>query len=472
MSDKKTAPAEKRPMRVGVTRRDALRGLGTLAAGTIAAVVLPGCDDAKASSAPAAASSETVSNQAETGVAVATDDWTEDGSMVRNVQRIEVPMRSVEHQPGVTGSQQNLQAVAFDMSDAATRDDLVALLKTWTKYSENLCDGFPVDEPRSDKNASPLDSGETYDLGAAGLTVSLGFGATLFQASDGTDRYGLAAVRPERLDYTMPHFSGDQLADDECGGDLFLLIAAEDPKVAFHAARNLIRAAYGTATIRWNKVGYYHTLSPEGYAHADRDLFGFRDGTTAPSPEDEDYMEKCVWIQPDDDPHGELYAGGTYMMWRSFDMKIEAWDQQTLAEQERVIGRTKLEGIPLSGGEDETAEPDPEALDENGDPLIDPASHVGLFSSLRHSSGHTMFRWGWNFSNGFNAVGQLRAGMHTGGMARDPENDFYQFMRLWRDCDLTEYLSFTGSASWLMLPGLQKTQEYLGKNILEATATS
>jgi len=79
-----------------------------------------------------------------------------------------------------------------------------------------------------------------------------------------------------------------------------------------------------------------------------------------------------------------------------------------------------------------------------------------------------MFRWGWNFSNGFNAVGQLKAGMHTGGMVRDPEEDFYAFMRLWRDCDLTEYMSFTSSAVWLMLPGLQKDQTYIGQQIFEA----
>ena len=53
-------------------------------------------------------------------------------------------------------------------------------------------------------------------------------------------------------------------------------------------------------------------------------------------------------------------------------------------------------------------------------------------------------------------------------MVRDPEEDFYAFMRLWRDCDLTEYMSFTSSAVWLMLPGLQKDQTYIGQQIFEA----
>lgn len=450
--------------RAGVTRRGALRGLAGLAAGAAATVLVGGCSG-QAGSASSGSSSSAIAEG---------ENWSEDGEVVTNVQRIVSPMRGCEdgHQPGVTGTQQNLQAVAFNMI-TDDREKVIKLLKEWTTAAENMCAGYPVKEPDAKKYSAPKDTGEAYDLGAAGLTISFGLGATFFQTEDGKDRFGLASIKPEKLDAAMRKFPGDYLNDEECGGDLFLLIAAEDPKVAFHAMRNMVRIAYGKASIKWNKVGYYHTISPEGYAHADRDLFGFRDGTTAPdagTDEGAKIWDECAWIAAEDDPNGKLYEGGTYMMWRAFNMKFESWDEQTLQEQERVIGRTKLEGIPLSGGEDESATPDLDAVDADGNALIDPRSHIACFRSYLNESGHYMCRWGWNWSNGIDNLGQLQGGMYTGGMARDPEKDFYQYMDRWRDCDLTDYFKFTGSAVWLMLPGLKSDQEYIGQQLFEATA--
>ena len=449
----------------GVSRRSAIRDFGILVAGA-AAVALTGCNGGSSSDG---SSSDSGSSDIPEG-----SNWSEDGEEVVNVQRITTAMRDADggHQPGVMGSQQNMQAVAFNMI-TEDRDKVIKMLKEWTKAAENMCLGYPVNEPSSNKYNAPDDTGEAYDLGAAGLTISFGLGASFFETEDGQDRYGLASIKPEKLDYSMRKFPGDYLDDATCGGDIFLLIGAEDPKVCFHAMRNMVRIAYGVASVKWNKVGYYHTISPEGYAHADRDLFGFRDGTTAPDPSTEDgakVWDDCAWIAADDDPNGDLYEGGTYMMWRGFNMKFESWDEQSLQEQERVIGRTKLEGIPLSGGDDETAEPDLDAVDDDGNALIDPRSHIACFRSYLNESGHTMCRWGWNWSNGIDALGQLQGGMFTGGMARDPEKDFYQYMDRWRDCDLTDYFKMTTSAVWLMLPGLKKDQEYIGQQLFEATA--
>ena len=107
----------------GITRRGALKGLGAFAAGAVATVALSGCSGSSASGG--ATVEGTTSNLIETDVPVAANDWTDNGAYVRNVQRMSQKMRGVDHQPGVTSAQQNLQAVAFDMTSTATRDDLI-----------------------------------------------------------------------------------------------------------------------------------------------------------------------------------------------------------------------------------------------------------------------------------------------------------------------------------------------------------
>jgi deferrochelatase/peroxidase EfeB len=108
------------------------------------------------------------------------------------------------------------------------------------------------------------DSGEAHGLPPARLTLTFGFGVGLF-LKDGKDRYGLAAQRPSAL-VDLPPFDGDQLIEIRTGGDLSIQACAEDPQVAFHAVRQLVRLAYGVAIVRWAQTGFLsipdHTRRP------------------------------------------------------------------------------------------------------------------------------------------------------------------------------------------------------------------
>ena len=63
-------------------------------------------------------------------------------------------------------------------------------------------------------------------------------------------------------------------------------------------------------------------------------------------------------------------------------MLIESWDNTSLAEQERVFGRTRTSGAPI-GATDEFDPVDLDAVDAAGNPVIDVNAHIRLASPTR-----------------------------------------------------------------------------------------
>ena len=442
----------------GLTRRQALFGAGVAAMGAIAGGMLTGCSGSGSSSASDI--EKTIENS--------------DGELYYNVERQTTDFRGDAEQPGILGGEAAMQCAAFDVI-ATEREDLIQLLKDWTKAAENMCLGYPTNEPNSDVNASPYDTGEAYDLGAANMKITFGFGASLFETEDGQDRFGLQKAKPEKLIRQMRKFPGDYLDETQCGGDIYIQCAADDSQVTWHAMHQMMKIAVGKATVKWNRIGFLSAEAPGKFDHAPRDPFGFRDGSTNDAiVEDEELMKKCCWIQEEDDGGKIIANGGTYFMFRIFAGKLESWDQQTLYEQERVIGRKKLTGVPLSHVDDKTAdeftEPDLSATDSKGNPLIDPRSHVSTLRGVRNDTGHAMVRWGWNYTDGIDSLGHMKAGMITGGLSRDPDADFMKFLDAFRDCDLTDYLQYTASAVFVAPHALRANQTYIGQDMFEATA--
>ena len=99
-------------------------------------------------------------------------------------------------------------------------------------------------------------------------------------------------------------------------------------------------------------------------------------------------------------------------------MVIETWDRSALREQEQIIGRSKAEGAPLSGGTEFT-EPDFGATGGGGTPLIADDSHVRLAHPSLHG-GARMLRRGYNFTDGNDTLGRLDAGLFFAAFVRDP----------------------------------------------------
>jgi deferrochelatase/peroxidase EfeB len=354
-----------------------------------------------------------------------------------------------EHQSGITTPvQDHLHFATFDMAAGATRNDLVGLLREWSYAASRMTQGLDVSASGAfggDPEAPPDDTGEARDLAPNGLTLTIGFGPTLFER-DGVDRFGLASRRPPKLE-RLPPFVGDTLKAAWSHGDLCIQACADDPQVAVHAVRNLTRMAFGRAAIRWSQMGFGRTSKTTRQQQTPRNLMGFKDGTNNLVVEDGAAIDEHVWVGSADEPR--WLAGGTYLVARKIQMLIESWDRVRLTEQESIIGRAKGTGAPLSGG-DEFSAPD-FANEIDGSPAIDPVAHVRL-AHPTNNGGIRILRRGYNYVDGNNAQGRLDAGLFFLAFQRDPE----QFVALQRSLSadgLNEYIRHIGSAIFAIPPG-------------------
>jgi deferrochelatase/peroxidase EfeB len=358
-----------------------------------------------------------------------------------------------EHQAGiVTPAQDRLHFAAFDMV-SADRADLVSLLQDWSAAAARMTQGRdagPFGATSGPYDAPPDDTGEALGLPPSKLTITFGFGPSLFRLN-GVDRYGIADRQPAAL-RRLPHFPGDNLDADRSDGDLCIQACSDDPQVAVHAVRNLARIAFGRAALRWSQLGFGRTSSTSTSQATPRNLFGFKDGTMNVKAEEPATLDAHVWVPTSDNPRERWLSGGSYLVARRINMTIETWDRQPLSEQERVIGRSKAEGAPLSGGT-EFSQPDFSLTGRADQPLIAPDAHVRLVHPDANG-GAQMLRRGYNFVDGSNGLGRLDAGLFFLAYVRDPRTHYIPVQnKIARGDGLSEYLQHTGSGLFAVPPG-------------------
>jgi deferrochelatase/peroxidase EfeB len=353
-----------------------------------------------------------------------------------------------EHQAGiVTPAQDRMHVVALDVT-TSDRDELIALLKAWTDAARRMTAGAeaaPGGATGGSPYAPPEDTGEALGLAAASLTLTVGFGASLFD-----DRFGLAGRKPAAL-AELPHFPADALDPARTGGDIVVQACADDPQVAVHAVRNLIRMGFGTVAVRWSQLGFGRTSSTTRDQATPRNLFGFKDGTNNVTAEEDDELRRHVWVPAEDEP--AWMTGGTYMVTRRIRMHIEIWDREPLEGQEAIVGRAKGTGAPL-GGAEEFDQADFDAVGDDGQPVIATEAHIRL-ASAAGNGGARMLRRGYNFVDGSDGVGHLDAGLFFICFVRDPHTQFVPVQQALSSKDvMMEYLEHTGSGLFAVPPGV------------------
>lgn len=363
-----------------------------------------------------------------------------------------------EHQSGIsTEVQDRMYFVALNLK-TTDREEIRSLFQEWTKASAKMQAGEVVGEERS-YEAPPKDTGEAMDLSAAHLTITFGLGRSFFVDENDKDRFGFASKLPEAL-VRIPHMTGDALEAERSDGDLCIQACADDPQVAFHAIRNLIRIAGGRAVVAWQQLGFGRTASTTTTQVTARNLFGFKDGTNNLKVEDPDLLKKHVWTSSQNSANSPAWMeGGSYLAARRIRMKIETWDRTRLREQEEIVGRTKTTGAPLSGG-DEFTKLDFSAMGRSG-PLIPADSHVRLMHPDQNQ-GVQILRRGFNYTDGADELGRLDAGLFFIAYVCDPRTHFIPMLSKMTASDaMSEYLRHTGNALFAVPPGVKDENDYI-----------
>ncbi|MEU6821343.1 iron uptake transporter deferrochelatase/peroxidase subunit [Streptomyces atriruber] len=358
------------------------------------------------------------------------------------------------HQAGIaTAVQDRLHFAAFDVK-TADREEFVQLLKDWTRAAARMTAGHAVGEGAYGglAEAPPDDTGEALGLRPSRLTLTIGFGPSLF------GKFGLEGKRPEAL-VDLPKFPGDNLDKARSGGDLCVQACADDPQVAVHAIRNLARIGFGKVAVRWSQLGFGKTSSTTPEAQTPRNMMGFKDGTRNVSGTDSDALVKHVWVGEKDGPG--WMTGGSYLVARRIRMNIETWDRTSLQEQEDVFGRDKGEGAPV-GKAKERDEPFLKAMK--------PDAHVRL-AHPDTNDGATILRRGYSFTDGTDGLGRLDAGLFFLAYQRDVRKGFIPVQRsLSRSDALNEYIQHVGSAVFAVPPGVRGKDDWWGKGLFTGEA--
>jgi len=350
---------------------------------------------------------------------------------------VTVPFHGI-HQAGIdTDAQAHASFIALDLRPDVDRDGLRRLLRTLTDDAARLTRG----------EAALADTEPELATAPARLTVTFGFGPELVARA--------GALAPSWL-RPLPAFSIDRLRPEYGDGDLLLQIAADDPVTVAHAARMLLKDARAFATPRWVQQGFRRAHGTVRPGTTMRNLFGQVDGTANPVPGTTAF-DDVVWAR-----EGWL-AGGTGMVVRRIAMDLDTWDHLDRPGRDQAVGRFQSTGAPLTGA-DEFDEPDFEAKDAIGFPVIPEFSH--LRRSRPEDPAQRIFRRGYNYDQTPPAGTLSDAGLVFVSFQADVDGQFVPIQRRLDELDLlNQWTTPIGSAVFAVPPGCAEGG-FIGEGIL------
>jgi len=246
------------------------------------------------------------------------------------------------------------------------------------------------------------------------VTVTVGYGATLFTNLAGDDRFGWASFKPDWLK-VIPQLEGDDpgFSPRAYATDLIFLLASDDAYVNEYLFGLLY---YGNVhqgiRVRSLERGYNR---PDG-----REPSGFEDGSSNPKGGAPNFpMNHLVYVdQGDDEPEWCLH--GTYLAYRKIQRRLSTFFTLQQKEQEALMGAHKDTGDrikdALSPCHKYKMNPDRKTLDL-----------FGLKDEDRQ-----ILRRPYFYDDGLDSTGQELRGVHHLSFARNLTRQYEWRVQMWQ----------------------------------------
>jgi deferrochelatase/peroxidase EfeB len=321
-----------------------------------------------------------------------------------------------EEYAGTLERQRHLHIITADV-EARSRADLKKLLTALTGFAQHQMAKPPVRIGEREYDA-PISSRR--------VTVTVGFGVTLFTTLTGEDRFGLAAQKPTWLK-PIPRTEGDDHGFDPAAhaADLVILVASDDFYVNEYIFGRLLYRSFAPKLYGSDFPPLRVRGVERGYARPDnREPSGFEDGLTNPkdtdNPNDPEGMHALVYVR-DADEEPEWCVDGTYLAYRKVGRQLRAFfNEMNDRQREAVFGVHRTTGV-------RHAKPAPNAHSPKMNPRRKTADLLGVKDGSRR-----FLRRPYFFTEGVAAGGAEMRGLHHLSFARNLGYQYEWPVHMWQ----------------------------------------